>query len=670
MLNLDPDHLAREIRASERRIQERIEPWKKIRKAYTGRAWSNALHETARAEQFAFSFITTTIAKLAHQAPRVRVESPRGLREVLFAENMERGCNHWAKSTRLDEPLEELAIDVMFGPALAYLEEVPNEDMHLSAEDRESLGGSLGRRQSVEGAENVENETAPYFARLRRLSLMDAGWDQTAKTDSKIRYFYHKVTEDLDSLKKKAEEAPDEWYGELVNRLQTVSDHRALGYSEDAGNDTPDRDQVTYYVMHVVDAEIDGEERGDDESGVIFTLTSDVNDQGDVVGEFLRPPYYGYGPTNGGYIKIDSYKVPESTWSLGPLTALFDKTETLNDVRAAVNKRIIAYRRKVIADLKDKKNIERLEAGRDDDIVLLEAFDGKDIAQLELAGASPQDLAHLQYLEDELADLAGLADFSRGNVSGAGTATENTLAAQAAESRSGFFQGKWLKGVAAIFQRFMWFLGHDDRIVFHYRVDKDQRESYAQSMMRVEAEKAAAMADQGRAQAHMEAVEAEAARIIEAGVVTFQGGDAKADRSIGFDSLMLDIEPYSMQKRDQRTRKMDTVEALNLLSQFAGQAVQGVPIDLGKVADMLADVYEMPELEGAVNRQLAKNMGLLAIEERVTAIEAGQAAPEGGGAPGQTQSTRSESAVPQGGGGAGVQRGSSAMPERMAGGVN
>jgi hypothetical protein len=126
-----------------------------------------------------------------------------------------------------------------------------------------------------------------------------------------------------------------------------------------------------------------------------------------------------------------------------------------------------------------------------------------------------------------------------------------------------------------------------------------------------------------------------AEQLMRYGSMGFAGGDFDKEQE-GSDDLLFgdidfDVEPYSMQRRDQRTRKMDTLEALNVLSSFGAAAMQGVPIDFGKIAELLADVYALPELEDVVNRQLAQDQGILSMQERMAAMEKDTAAGESGG---------------------------------------
>jgi hypothetical protein len=79
------------------------------------------------------------------------------------------------------------------------------------------------------------------------------------------------------------------------------------------------------------------------------------------------------------------------------------------------------------------------------------------------------------------------------------------------------------------------------------------------------------------------------------------------------------------------------------LSTFGAAAMQGVPIDFGKIAEILADVYALPELEDVVNRQLAQDQGILSMQEREAAMEKDTAAGEAGG---PAKPVRSERAGP------------------------
>lgn len=635
-LSTKPTDLAREVRSACERLKQSESVWQEMVRSYHGRAWENAtgMKNEPQYQTHSFEFCALMLPKLIHANPRVAMSTTRGGRQAVITGAIERGLNHWASASKLHEPLEAIALDALFWCGGGYIEEVPNERMRLTKEQREKMSGSLRRPKSIAG-DAPEDAEQPYWPRIRRLEPFRWFWDVAAPNEEAIRFYGHKVTADKDDLLRDAQAKKNEkWNVKAVQSMVPTRDYSELGYAHDG---TPDRNQVTYYVMWVPDGKIEGVEPKEDEHGVIYTLACDASSDAEkMVGDFIREPYYFYGPPQGPYVKAGFYGVPNSTVPLSPLMATRDIAAMLTRVRKANVRGIEKYRRGAVFDLKDKKDIERVENSQDLDLIGVVGFDGN-LAAFERGGLADKGLESEMYLRELLQTASGMDDVQRGNVTGAGTATEVAIASEGSQERVSFQIGKWKHFVADIFARIAWYAAHDDRIVFTYKVDEDQREQVAEEMLNtLDPETNAPMITPQEAEA-----------IMRYGSMTFSGGDfdkkRKGSDELLFGDLDFDVEPYSMQRRDQRTRKMDTLEALNVLSNFGAAAMQGVPIDFGKVAELLADVYALPELEDVVNRDLAQAQGVLSMKERVAAMEADTAKASGEGG-GQAKPQRSERA--------------------------
>lgn len=629
-LSNNASDLAREVRMSAQQQEKNYESWCEMVRSYHGRSWdadqANNIHP--RYETHTYEYISLMLPKLIHQNPRFSLSTTRGGRQAVITKALERGLNHWASASKLHEPLEAIAVDALMMYGGGFIEEVPSERMRLTDDQRSQMRGSLRRPKSLAGI-SPEDADQPHWPRLRRLEPFRWGWDMAATTEDGVRFFWHKVTEDKNDLLEKAESNEDEgWIVDAVRDMVPTTDPRELGY---ASGNAPDRKQVTYYVIWVPDAELDEDPRSD-EHGVIYTLSCGVEtDLEKSSGAFIRDPYYFYGPAQGPYVKAGFYSVPNSTVPLSPLTATSDSQKILADVHRAIVRRVKKYRKGAIFDLHDKKDIERIENSQDMDLIGVAEFNGN-LAAYEIGGITQSDLEHYRFLLDRLQSASGMDDVQRGNVTGSGTATEVAIASEGSQERVSFLTGKWRQFVADVAMRVAWYAAHDDRIVFTYKVEEDQREQIAQEAI-----------DAGM----MGGPDAEA--FMRYGSMTFAGGDFAEDAEgadeLLFGDLEFDVEPFSMQRRDQRTRKMDTLEALNVLSQFGAAAMQGVPIDFGKIASILADVYALPELEDAVNRQLAQQQGILSMEERIVSMQKDTASGPGAGG-GQAKPARSERAAP------------------------
>jgi len=632
VLSSDSNDLARELRMSQELMGKNKPIWEELVRAYHGRAWDGANQE-GREPQYqthVYEYVSLMMPKLVHQNPRFNLSTTRGGRQSVITKGLERGLNHWATASKLHEPLEAVALDALFMYGGGYIEEVPNDRMRLTDEQRKNIRGALRRPKSI-AVTAPEDAEKPFWPRLRRLVPFEWGWDAFATTEEGVRFWWHKVTEDKDDLMRRAKDDTDDWLLDAIESLVPTRDPREVL----AKTEAPERKQVTYYIMWVPDGQLD-EDPSEDEHGVIYTLSCETKaDTQKVHGTFIRKPYYFYGPPQGPYVRAGFYSVPSSTIPLSPLMATRDSATILSRVHRAMVRRVEHYRKGVLFDLKDKKDIERIEQSRDLDLIGVTGFDGN-FAAFEVGGITPQDLEHHRFLMERLQSASGMDDAQKGNVTGAGTATEVAIASEGSQERVSFITGKWRAFVSDVAQRVGYYGAYDDRVVFSYKVDEDQREQIATEMMQTQNPDGSPMLDPQGAEA-----------LMRYGSLTFFGGDfdkeAEGADDLLFGDLAFDVEPYSMQRRDQRARKMDTLEALNVLSSFGAAAMQGVPIDFGKIADILADVYALPELEDVVNRQLAQQQGILSMAEREAAMEKDTVAGEAGG---QAKPVRSERAGP------------------------
>lgn len=629
-LNTDPNHLAREIHASAQALEKHYKPLEPMLQMYHGSYWDDSPPVTGTGKNDApkysshiYEYVSLMLPRMVHQAPQFTLETTRGARQQEVVEALQRGMNHWAQASRLHEPLEEIAQDALFGWGGAFIEEVPHDRLKLTDDQRAKLKGSTRRPQSV-ALLNPEDAERPHWPRVRRLEPGRWGWDTAATSESGIRFWWHKVTVDLEELKEKAKEG-GLWIPEAVQDLVETTDKEELGYSKQSSGGTPERKQVTYFVVWVPDARL-GEEPGEDEHGVIFTLTA--NQTGDNKGgRYLREPYYFYGPVEGPYLKVGFYRVPGSTVPLSPLVATQEQANIVGRINQAMVKRAEAYKKGAAYDLKDKKAATSIADSDDNDLTGIPGITRDALVPYELGGITPQDLTHHAFLLDRLQSASGMDDVQRGNVSGSGTATEVAIASESSQVRVGYMIQKWRQFVADCAMRVCWYAAHDDRIIFSYRVEEGAREQMAQQLLEAGADRAA--------------VEV----FMRYGSMTFEGGDFRAEDygdELEFGDLDVRVEPFSMQRRDQRTVKMDTLEAVNVLSNYLGLAVQGAPLHIGKLAEMLAEVYALPELTEVVDADRAAELGVLAMEERVAAMQSDTpAAGEEKSSPGQASSSRS-----------------------------
>lgn len=317
------------------------------------------------------------------------------------------------------------------------------------------------------------------------------------------------------------------WDKEAI-REAAASDSR-----RDKGNQRlyPDRDEIVVYEVWCPDYEMD-ESPGSDMGfhGTIITLAACQSPDGSSpLGKFLRKPRPFYGPRTGPYSMFGVYKVPDSPIPLSPLLAVEAQISDLNEhVRAASNSMM---KHKRIVGVNDPRTAQLVKDTGHDYVAVVPFEDGRAMVQeFELGGQTEQQARWIATCRERADRALGMDEALRGAVSGAGTATEHTIASEAANTRIAYIKQAFTDSVTALLEKVAFYMYHDDRIVFP-----------------LGSEVAREMGMPPDASPY------------------FEGGGHDSEAGYGFEDLELEIEPYSMERASEGMAQKRAMETHSLI---------------------------------------------------------------------------------------------------------
>jgi hypothetical protein len=141
--------------------------------------------------------------------------------------------------------------------------------------------------------------------------------------------------------------------------------------------------------------------------------------------------------------------------------------EELNNMRKSISASIEAYSKAIaVSSQIAGDDAEKIKEVEDLHIFVVENVDKlrDHIMEFTKGGIDQIHLAQYQFLREGADRSSGMSEAQRGQVSGAGTATEADIASQASSKRYGYMAEKFIQGVAGeIFKKEAWYAVHDDR---------------------------------------------------------------------------------------------------------------------------------------------------------------------------------------------------------------
>jgi len=617
MLADTPSKLYEEIAEAEKYRDDKLISFDQQVRRYFGPAYSARGAIDDFPENHYYEYISLLLPRIAFDTPRVRIVSQRVGMHEMIAEALAAGVNRQFREQHVRRTQMEVATDMLFnwGIMLVSQEPVPGRRPTERWIDREE-GGSW---------ETIE----PFGPRAYRISQRNYVQDPQALTQDAVRFRGHKYLRDKEDLLKEAQDDKyrdkddqQHWNVKLIESMG--SNTSKPSQSNVISGDFPrefvfDRDQIEVWEIWVPEHANKEKDHGPAEGyhGVKYTLAVDAADGGeDRKTGWLKPPQPYYGPRWGPYTMFGVYPVPDMPMPLSPLVAVDRQIRELNKHAKAASKAMAEYKRLVFVDSGDPDLADQVRDGGDALVIPVDglaASSGQKVVTAEIGGITEHHLTHLNVLRGRLDRNSGLTEAMRGNVTGLGTATEQSIADQAADARVAFVQQQFADAMAQVATTYAWYDYHDDRVVIPLGPD---------------------MAVEGQE-------------------LQFQGGTYEDGTGATFDDLELEIEPFSMERTTQATQQRRMQEMMQIVTEIA-PAIPTMPwVKWDMILRTLGQTMNVPNLHEVIDLQVAAQAAQqMAQQEQQQGQEPGrprlksQVTP--GGQPGPRAGARSVSGATEG----------------------
>jgi hypothetical protein len=323
---------------------------------------------------------------------------------------------------------------------------------------------------------NPERQTIrPKVSRIR----MDRFFiDAACEDPTEARFMGHVWVMDRAKLLERAE-SEEGWD---VEKIRNIAPDRGIANLDDGTSErrTVERDDVVGIDWYFPDWEVDPElGPSDGFNGTVATTLLD----GENGCDFIREPRPYFGPAGGGYCYHGYMSVPQSPWYLSPLTATAPMELALAEAQKIVNLAVRQYKRVVLVPAGTLENpgagaaAKRVAFAPDSCIIEVPGMPAESTpVVVEIGGVTDQMLRNLSLMRDQLQTHAGLDAAQVGDVVGAGTATEHSIANAGAQTRMGGIMDGFRALQNEIVRKVLWFAYYTQDVVA--QLGPDAAESY------------------------------------------------------------------------------------------------------------------------------------------------------------------------------------------------
>lgn len=399
-------------------------------------------------ENHSYEWISLFLPLLASGNPRVKSRSRRMGVPQLISKAIGLAVNRNFHLTNFKRTVEKLAVDWAFKWSCSVTSPEPAPGL-------------------------AEAEDPPYRPVTKRLSPTRFFWDIAAIEMEDLRFQGHMVLRD----KKDLLDAPkaEGWNWSVISSLETDKRQYEHRRKKDFNIKRDEVELLEFWIPELMlDSFTDANgkkfkpKREDGFNGTIYTIARSAGIGGEKPpGDYARRPRPFWGPREGPYTFSGYLTVPDEVVPLSPIGAVEAQSEELNAMRASVSANMEAYKRGVAIDSMAGQDVaEKIKEFDDLHVFIMDNVDRlKDhVEQIELGGITPTHLTQLQLLRESLDRASGMTEAQRGQVTGAGTATEASLASQASGQRMGFMTEKFLVAqIQPIAEKEAWYLSMDPR---------------------------------------------------------------------------------------------------------------------------------------------------------------------------------------------------------------
>jgi len=516
-----------------------------------------------------YSYTSLMVGRLMYDNPRTRVKTRRPGTQQQVADAIGHGLNRWVRDVNLRRVGQELATDFCYAWGVAMVTREPNR-WEGNTTERAFFDKSGGVVPAVKKA------MWPTVYRIpQKLFFVDS----QALTLSDAEHMGHGWYARIDDLMKEAEAHPEKgWRAEVLRRLRDGGAAPG-GESEfvdplrkQAGDRDTKAEQVEMITVWVAGYNCD-ESKGTQQGyhGTLMTMAKAASGPKHYEWTLAKDPEPFYGPARGPYVVFGAYHMPNRLWPLSPLVAVEAQIRAANRQARAVERSNERHKRVILYNQRDAKSAAILKRAQHDFYVGIPGFDKDKFAQAELGGATETQYKGAMWTVDTLQRVSAMDDAQQGKVTGEGTATEHTIAADSTASRLSYLRQQFGDAMSDVLRIVAYYLYHDSAVVFPLGAD---------------------------AAAEMEMEEP-----------WFHGGLHDKSSDATFDDLELEIEAYSMQRMGQGEwgRAVDTAMNGYLLPSLPMR--QQFPFaDWAKMDDLMAERFGIPELDDLVDNEAAMAM--------------------------------------------------------------
>ena len=441
MLNLDDQNLATEVAAAvDWRKRHLLEMEEQVRKYHGSAYLDDHLGSGRDPENYAFSFISLVLPRLANDVPRIQVEAQGDQGDDGTAAAIELAMNTWATRSHLRRTIERIAVEMIF-----------------------TWGAAMVTPEPVESMRRIEPGHGGRTPRVYRIAPDRLVIDPAATDLSDARYVGHQYVTDLDDLLDRAENDPYLDVAAIEGLQASDDDMGSEGtISSRSGRNVPDREEVIVTEIWVPDGDTGGiPEQQHLYNGVLIRLASTASEDFRVIS--AEPEPY-YGPSTGPYTLVGAYTVPGDVYPLGTLTAAQGLLQELNSHLKSMHTAAGAYRRLVLVDSRGTKLAQDIANSPDLHVVPVENIDRDRVVPIEVGGVTQQQIQYTAMTQDRLDRLTGMNEVIRGLVTGDATATEVQTAATSSGLRISWMQRCFAEAIDQMMYTVAWYMYHDDQI--------------------------------------------------------------------------------------------------------------------------------------------------------------------------------------------------------------
>lgn len=540
-----------EIEKAETFRDSHMKEWRNLINRFHGPAFRCNDDTEDDPENFVHEYIALILPRLVHDNPKVRVKSMRPMIQGMAADLMQVAINRWCRMTNIRATLERIATDMLLGFGVGLVVNEPTKGYRAG------------------------DDADPYLPRLYRISPDRFFVDPAATSVEDARYMGHCYVVDKEDLLNQSR-SEEGWNRELIEQMASNAGLDEIRESGGKDRDIPDREEMVVYEVWVPEVRddvvesIDGATGMNMFNGTIYTIIKHqiTTDEGNKsTASFAREPRTYWGPRSGPYEIFGVYSVPDDPYPLSPLVALLPQIDDLNSHLRSMRYSASAYKRVIMVDSRNQQLAKDIHDKDDLFVVLADGIDQSQVVPVEVGGITTQQVTYAQQAQDRLDRVSGIHDAMRGNVAGAATATEVSVAESASGMRLSHIRKQFQESVNRVLKSVAWFMFHDQKISFPLGED--------------------------------------GVPIMGA----FPDPVFSASAMVGmFDDMDLQIESMSMERVSEQMMQRRALELLQIIGNLASSVVQAPHVKWKEVLSFVGDAMNIPNLGDMIDVNAGNKM--------------------------------------------------------------